>query len=135
MRRLGRVLMLVAAAALAAACLVDVSHVSDPGDAFAEARRQAEAARGSEGPPDTLNVLAFDPDEEELVRVRVPIGMVRLCDNDDVDLDIELDPKTRERIRRHAGRDLRLEDLAEAGLGILVEVNDDDGERVLIWLS
>ncbi len=131
MRRLGRVAMLVAVAALAAGCLVDVSHVSDPGHVFAAARHQAEAARGSEGPPETLNILAFDPDDEELVRVRVPIEM--LCDNGD--LDVELDRKTRERIRRHAGRDLRLGDLAEAGRGILVEVNDDDGERVLIWLS
>jgi hypothetical protein len=133
MRRLGHLLAVVATAGLAAGCLVDVSHVADPGPAFAEAHRQAAAVQGSVGPPETLNILVFDPDEKELVRVRVPMWMARMGDN--AEADVELDHETREHIRRHAGRDLRFEDLEKAGLGILVEVNEDGGERVLIWLS
>jgi len=30
---------------------------------------------------------------------------------------------------------LRLEDIEKAGLGILVEVEEDGGDQVLVWLS
>ena len=35
-----------------------------------------------------------------------------------------------ERMKRH----VRLEEIEKAGLGVLVEVEEEDGEQVLIWL-
>jgi hypothetical protein len=134
MRRLGRIGLVAAAALLIAGCYVNVRHVSDAGPAFAEARREAAELKGQSGRPETLNILAYDPDDKELVRVQVPMWMAeKIGENGDV--EVELDGEDRERMRRHLERDLRLEDLQKAGYGVLVEVHEDGGERVLIWLS
>jgi hypothetical protein len=46
----------------------------------------------------------------------------------DVDLG---DGRAEEKVKRH----VRLEDIEKAGLGILVEVEEDAGDRVLVWLK
>jgi hypothetical protein len=40
------------------------------------------------------------------------------------------DDEVARRVRRH----VRLEDIEKAGLGILAEVEEEDGEQVLVWL-
>ena len=53
----------------------------------------------------------------------------------DVDWDdVELDRGT-ERMVRRATRRVDLDDLARAGLGTFVEVDEEDGEQVLVWLK
>jgi hypothetical protein len=128
MRKL-QVAAVLVAGLIEAACLVDVEKVSNPGPAFAKARREAAQAARQGGRADSLNVLAYDPEDQELVRVSVPMWLVRKMDCDDSDLDLG-DDKTRRKLERH----LRLEEIQKAGPGVLVEVEEEGGEQVLVWL-
>ena len=125
-----RVLALLVVALTASGCLVEISHARDPSAAFREARAEAERLQGGKGPAHRLHVLAYDPKDRELVRVSLPMWMVRKAGDEDLDVDAG-HGHTRDVVKRHA----RLEDLEKAGLGILIEVQEDGGERVLVWLS
>ncbi len=121
-------------------CLVNVSHVSNPDRYFDEARNAAQAVAGKEGPARELRVLVYDPDNRKLVRVEVPLGLVRkLARNADFDWDLD-DQDFCDRSRsgcseaRRKLRKLRGTDLDKLPLGPLVEVTEDDGERVLVYL-
>jgi hypothetical protein len=76
--------------------------------------------------PDVLNVLAFDPDDGQIVHVTIPFWLLRLkTGGARVDLNgnrMNLD-------------DLRLsvEDLERYGPTLIVDHNTPDGERVLVW--
>jgi hypothetical protein len=115
------------------ACLVQIAHVRDPRPIFREARAEASHYTGRPGPARQVNVLVWSPDDGELVRVSVPMWLVRKAvkhaDWDDIDLDGE-DDHVKEILKRH----IRLEELEKAGLGTLVEVEEDEGEQVLVWL-
>ncbi|MBK5256390.1 MAG: hypothetical protein JJE39_10190 [Vicinamibacteria bacterium] len=121
-------------------CLVNVTHVSNPDRYFEEAMRNARAVAGRQGPARELHVLVYDADERKLVRVDLPLGLVsRLARDADFDWDFDdFDvcnssrhgcSEARHRLRRFSGRDL-----AKLPLGPLVEVSDDDGERVFVYL-
>jgi hypothetical protein len=125
--KLDKLLVLVGVALLSAGCLVQVEDVEDPGPAFAEARREAERVQGRPGPPDTLQVLVYDRGDGKLVRASVPMWIVETMDDEGIDIDDE----TAERVSRH----LRLDDLKDAPLGPLVEVEEEDGDQVLVWLK
>ena len=136
MKRAG-LLAIIVAAATQAACLVQITRVKDAGPVFEQARRDAERYQGRRGPAHELNVLVFDPNEGELVRVSLPMWLVRKVERR-VDWEKELagdDDGRRDHVARHVRRHVRLEDLEKAGLGILAEVEDEDGEQVLIWLK
>ena len=136
MKRAG-ILALIVAAASQAACLVQITRVKDAGPVFDQARRDAERYQGRRGPAHELNVLVFDPSEGELVRVSLPMWLVRSVERR-VDWEKELagqDGDHRDQVARHVRRHVRLEDLEKAGLGILAEVEEEDGEQVLIWLE
>jgi hypothetical protein len=124
-----RLLAAVAVTLLSAACLVNVETVSDPGPAFAKARREAARLEGRPGPPDSLQVLVYDRKDGQLVRVSVPMWIVEKIDDEEIDLD--LDDETVRRVHRH----LRLSDLKDAPLGPIVEVEEEDGDQVLVWLK
>jgi hypothetical protein len=49
---------------------------------------------------------------------------------DDEGIDIDLEDDAAERVRSH----LKVSDLEEAPLGPLVEVDEEDGDQVLVWL-
>jgi hypothetical protein len=76
--------------------------------------------------PESLNVLAFDPDEGRAVRMEIPFWLLRLkmrgtrigIGGDSVDLE-----------------DLKLsvEDLERYGPTLIVDHRGHDGERVLVW--
>ena len=121
------------AALLGAGCLVQITQVRNPEPIFREARAEAERYAGRPGPARHLNVLVWSPDEGELVRVSVPMWLVRRAvrhaDWDELDLDSD-----DERVKGILKRRLRLEELEKAGLGMLVEVEEEDGEQVLVWL-
>lgn len=129
----------VGAAALlafvSAGCLVQVETVRDAGPEFARARREASRLQGRSGPAHELNVLVFDPKEGKLVRVSLPMWLVRKVEKkanggDGFDIDFDSDERAERAVRRH----VRLEDIEKAGLGVLLEVEEDDGEQVLVWL-
>jgi hypothetical protein len=128
-----RLLAVVAAALLGAGCLVDIHQVSDPEPAFAAARREAALVEGRSGPPESLNILVYDRKEARLVRASVPLWIVDELDEEEIDLggEIDLDDETAQHVHRH----LRLGDLKDAPLGPLVEVDEEDGDQVLVWLK
>jgi hypothetical protein len=123
--------ILVLAAVLQAGCLVNIERVDDPRAAFHTARTEALRFQGKPGPAHQLNVLVYDPGDKEMVRVSVPMWLARKAAAH-VDWDDATGPdgEAARRVRRH----VRLEDIERAGLGILAEVEDEDGEQVLVWL-
>ncbi len=134
---------LAIAAALAfttVGCLVNITHVSNPDRYFDEARRSANAVAGREGPAKELRVLVYDANERKLVRVELPLSLVRrLSDNQDFDWDFDDHDfchsgsrgcaDARRKLRKFRGRDLE-----KLPLGPLVEVTEEDGERVFVYL-
>jgi hypothetical protein len=130
-------MMVAAVGALAlgqAGCLVRVTRVSDPGAAFERAREEALRFAGRSGPASELNVLAFDPSDRKMVRVSVPLWLVRAAEGE-IDWD-DMDPDgEHRRWRRHKKvGGLRWKDIERSAPGILMEVLEDEGDRVLIWL-
>lgn len=116
-------------AAVGGGCIFDVAieHVKDPGPAFRQARAQAARYQGRPHPARELNVLVYDHGDGKLVRASVPMWLVRKAARDR-NHDFEIEGERRR--RRHF--DLR--DIEKAGLGILVEVEEEDGAQVLVWL-
>jgi hypothetical protein len=127
---------LVLAAALQAACLVTVEQVSNraAATAFDKARAEAQAVAGRRGPAHELNVLAYDPGDRELVRVSVPMWLARKVAHEGHPEISSEDDSAEDRAARAVARHVTLKELEGAGLGVLVEVAEDDGEQVLIWL-
>ena len=109
-------------AGLTSGCLVEIDRVADPGDAFAQARREAARFQGRPGPAHHV-----------IVRVCVPMWLARKVARNEGNFDADLggDGRAEEKVKRH----VRLEDIEKAGLGILVEVEEDAGDRVLVWLK
>jgi hypothetical protein len=76
--------------------------------------------------PESINVLAFDPDDGRIVRVNIPFWLVRMkmrgatIDLNGNHMDLE---------------DLKLtvEDLERFGPTLIVDHRNADGERVLVW--
>ena len=119
--------------ALEAGCFVHVTHVSDTGQAFVRAREEASRLTLGAGRATELNVLAWDPKDREMVRVTVPLWLLLKAEGHaEWDMD-GVDPRDRERWRRRMDG-MRWQDLERAGPGILMEVLEDEGDRVLVWL-
>jgi hypothetical protein len=76
--------------------------------------------------PDTLNIMAFDPKDERVVRVEIPFWLLRLkmrgtrFDVGGNNLDL-------------AKLRLTVEDLERFGPTLIVDHRDSDGARVLVW--
>jgi hypothetical protein len=83
-------------------------------------------ARGNAKTPDQIHVLAFDPDDERIVKMTIPFWLLRFqsrgakIDLNGGRLDLE---------------DLKLtvEDLERFGPTLIVDLKTNDGERVLVW--
>jgi hypothetical protein len=121
-------------ALLETACLVQITHVSDPSPLFREARAEAARLAGRPGPAHELNVLVWDPDDRELVRVSLPMWIVRKAERRiDWRNEVESGDDVRDHVR-DALRRVRIEDIEKAGLGVLAEVEEDGGDQVLVWL-
>lgn len=77
-------------------------------------------------PPDSINVMAFDPDDGRIVRVNVPFWLVRM----------KMSGATIDLNGKHMNlEDLRLtvEDLERFGPTLIVDHRNATGERVLVW--
>jgi hypothetical protein len=125
------VLAVVLAAGSQAACLVQVTRVNDPTAVFEQAYREASRYQGRPGPAHELNLLVFDRDEKKLVRVSVPMWMVRTAERH---VRWEKELAEDDEVARHVRRHVRLEDIEKAGLGLLADVEEDEGAKVLVWL-
>lgn len=123
----GRLAAVALGVLLGTGCFVDVSHVSDPEPAFRKARAEAESLVGRKGPARSVQVLVYDPGERELVRVSLPMWVARrMAKEGDWDEDDAVHRALRDRVS--------LRDLERSGLGTLIEVEDEDGEQVMVWL-
>jgi hypothetical protein len=146
-----------AVALLETACLVQITHVSDPSPLFREARAEAARLAGRRGPAHEVNVLVWNRDERELIRVSLPMWIVRKAERHidwrEHDWDLEdngglggaerppaqraregFTPERAKEQVRDALRRVRIEDIEKAGLGVLAEVEEDGGDQVLVWL-
>lgn len=136
MRRAG-ILAVALAASTAAGCLVRIDHCTNPTAAFREARAEAQRVAGRSGKARQVDVLVFDPDDEKLIRVSVPLWLAKkayhAAEGGD-GLEIDLDAGAEERAARQLRRRVPFAELEKAGPGMLVEVEEDDGEQVLVWL-
>ncbi len=104
----------------------------DPQAAFARARADVARVQGRPGRPGHLEVLVYDRAEGELVRASLPMWLVRkIDDGDEVDLDFGDEGARR---RSGSGAGSASKDIEQAGRGILVEVEEEGGDQVLVWL-
>ena len=76
--------------------------------------------------PRWLHVMVWDPSEERLVNVRVPLWLLRFGDNATVNFS-ETDGDV------VGDLDLTLDDLDHHGPGLVLDYQDADRERVLLW--
>ena len=136
MRR-SAMLMVAVAALLETGCLVQMTKVDDPRPIFQQARLEAGRYAGKTGRAREVNVLVYEPAERQLIRVSLPIWLVKKIEKhaDKGDIDIDLDDDDADHVRSVLKRRIRIEDIEKAGLGTLVEVDEDDGEQVLVWLK
>lgn len=119
---------------LGTGCFVDVSHVSDPEPAFRKARAEAESLAGRPGPARSVQVLVYDPAQRELVRVSVPMWIARRIEKESNWDEIDLDHAEGDRALRALRGRISFKDLERSALGTLIEVEEEDGEQVMVWL-
>jgi hypothetical protein len=86
-------------------------------------RKPAADAR----PPEYLHILAFDPEDERIVRLRIPFWMLKLGDQGTINLgrdgrEIDLDKL-----------ELKIADLERFGPTLILDHRGSRGERVLVW--
>ena len=134
MRR-SAILMVAMAALLETGCIVQITKVADARPIFQQARLEAGRYAGRPGRAREVNVLVYEPDEGQLIRVSLPIWLVKKMEHHVDWDDIDVDDDDAEHVRRVLKRRLRMEDIEKAGLGMLVEVDEEDGEQVLVWLK
>jgi hypothetical protein len=128
----------VLAAVLSSGCLVKIHKVeraAEAAAAFQEARAEIARIQDTAGPAHQLHVLVYDPEDREMVRVTLPLWLARKFEGR-VDWDEELDgDDDAERVARRVRKHVSLKDLEKMGRGVLVEVEEHDGEQVLVWLQ
>jgi hypothetical protein len=91
-----------------------------------------DTGRGARPPStrklESLRVLAYDEDEEKLVRVTIPFWLLRMVPSKNLsflhDEGIDFDTS---RVR------LTLEDVERRGPGLILDQKDRRGSRVLVW--
>jgi hypothetical protein len=93
---------------------------------YTAAATTAHASTGEHARLDTLHVLVWDPDDEELSRISLPFWLLR----------IKSDPI---RLGSYAsglddgGVELRPEDIEKYGPGVILDTALERGQRVLLW--
>jgi hypothetical protein len=89
----------------------------------------AEKARRNESGDqiENLHILAFDPDEDKLVRLSIPWWLVRMKGTGRVRLNSGTSMFDSDRVS------LDIEDLERHGPGLILDAADRNGQRVLIW--
>jgi hypothetical protein len=129
------ILMVAMAALLETGCIVQITKVADPRPIFQQARLEAGRYAGRPGRAREVNVLVYEPEEGQLIRVSLPIWLVKKMEHHVDWDDVDVDGNDAEHVKRVLKRRIRLEDIEKAGLGTLIEVDEDDGEQVLVWLK
>jgi hypothetical protein len=76
--------------------------------------------------PQTLNIMAFDPHDEKVIRMELPFWMLRLKSGGSR-FDIGRNNVDLARMR------ITVEDLERYGPILILDQKDTDGSRVLVW--
>ena len=76
--------------------------------------------------PQTLNIMAFDPDDAKVVRMELPFWILRLKSGG-TKFDIGRSNVDLKRMR------ITVEDLERYGPILILDQRDTDGSRVLVW--
>lgn len=105
------------------ACFVSTRTMDDATPVFAKAREEAARLQGKPGRPGQIKVLVFEPDEHELTEVKIPMWLWRKVGKDANFGD-----------GGEVAEALRPDALDRAGRGLLLEVVEEDGSQVLVWL-
>lgn len=95
----------------------------EDGNIRAEVRRRD---RPSDVRPESLHLMVWDPDEERLVTVRIPLWLLRFGDNATVDFSEEDGDIV-------GDLDVSIEDIDHHGPGLVLDYQEPDRERVLLW--
>ena len=77
-------------------------------------------------PPESINVMAFDPDEGRIVRVNIPFWLVRMKMRGTT-IDFNGNHMNLEDLK------LTVEDLERFGPTLIIDHRNMSGERVLVW--
>lgn len=93
---------------------------------FVRSNAVERAAAPSGRSPDSLHVLAFDPDDERVVRLSIPFWLLRLKSRA-ANIDLNGRKINLEELK------LTVDDLERYGPSLLIEHTDDDGSHVLVW--
>ena len=109
---------------LGTGCFVSVTHVANPAAAFDEARAEAARYAGRPGPARSLQVLVYDPGDRELVRVSLPMWLVRKLEHEADWDDDAWDDQGGDTVRHALRGKLSLRELERSALGTLVEVEE-----------
>lgn len=80
-------------------------------------------------PPDTLEIMAFDPDDGRIVHINIPFWLLRMKSRGMSGTTIDINGN------RVNLEDLKLtvEDLERFGPALIVDHRSHSGERVLVW--
>ena len=92
---------------------------------FHKANPGGQRAAGVQA-PETLYVLAFDPDDGRIVRVSVPFWLLRLKTGG-TSIDFNGNSMDLEDLK------LSVEDLERYGPKLIVDHREESGDRVLVW--
>jgi len=102
---------------------VPLIHLQGREPRLAESDIERRAARYTGPPPEQLRVMAFDPKENKLVRLSIPMWLVRLRGAGAFPVELGLDTR---RVTLDLGQ------LDRIGPALLVD-EEIEGARVLIW--
>jgi hypothetical protein len=109
------------------------SHPKNVEGAFRAALQQVDRIQSTpaaeRGKPRTLRVLAYEQDDDELVKLSVPLWLVRKVAQHAV--DSEEASRDLEQIARHG---VTIDQILSGGRGMMLQADEDD-EKVLIWLE
>ena len=76
--------------------------------------------------PETLHIMAFDPDDGGLVKMRVPFWLLRLKVNDTT-INFSGNRMNLEDLK------LTVEDLERFGPALVLDQRNNGGDRILVW--
>jgi len=127
------VTVVAALAAVAGMGCVSIHHVDDPTAAIGAARAEAQRLQQQPGHAHRINVLVFDPDDGEMVRVSLPIWLASKFEHQ-AGLGAEAGRAMDRGVGAELARHITLKELAAAGRGLIADVEDEDGSQVLVWL-
>lgn len=100
----------------------------DAGEGLVRTRIARRPPEDPTGPtPDTMHVMAWDPEEGRIVRLSLPFWLLRLGNRGSIRFSSDRTRLSFENL------DLTVDDLARYGPALIVDHKMPHGERVLIW--